>query len=439
MSAYPITPNLTIYFTDGATFGYPFIIGDNEYGKLGTGTLGSGSNDSLVVDVSSQTVRASVNMGYNLLQGDFQAGQATFRVVDPNGDFNPANTSSPYYGYLTPLRKIRFSATYNGIGYFLFSGYIQSYNYSYPKDQEIGYVDLVCVDAFRLLNLAGIATVAGTSAGQDTGTRINKILDQISFPNSLRSIEIGLSTVQADPATVRTSLAAIQNCAFSEQGAFYMDGSGTATFKNRNTVQSASAATPTKFANDGSGISYFNINPVFDDKLIINEATITRVGGSPQNAYNSTSITKYFPHSVNYDNLVVETDAEALNIARAFVATRAETTLRIDSLTLDLTTPNYDAGILAALDFDYFTNVQVVNVGQDGSTIDKTLQVVGISHDVTPNSWKTTFTLSEPLVDAFIIGNAQYGIIGTSAMTYQEKYGNRISSSNGRCAFCCYV
>ena len=32
--------------------------------------------------------------------------------------------------------------------------------------------------------------------------------------------------------------------------------------------------------------------------------------------------------------------------------------------------------------------------------------------------WKTTFTLSEPLIDAFIIGNAQYGIIGTSVMTY---------------------
>lgn len=418
MSAYPITPNLTIYFTEGATFGFPFIIGDSKYGKLGTGTLGSGSNDNLVVDVSNQAIRAQISMGYNLLQGQFQAGQATFRVIDQNGDFNPSNTSSPYYGYLTPLRKIRFSATYNNNGYFLFSGYITSYNYTYPKDQDLGYVDLVCVDAFRLLNLAGITTVASTSAGQDTGTRINKILDAVSFPTSLRSIETGKSTVQADPATARTSLAAIQNCEFSEQGAFYIDGAGTATFKNRTSVESASAATPTKFANDGTGIPYFNLNPVFDDKLIINQATIKRVGGTAQSATDSASVSKYFPHSVNYDNLVVETDAEALNIARAYVATRAETTLRVDSLTLDLTTPNYDAGILAALDFDYFTNVRVVNVGQDGSTIDKTLQVVGISHDVTSNSWKTTFTLSEPLVDAFIIGNSQYGIIGTSAMTY---------------------
>lgn len=415
---YPITPNLTVYFTDGATFGYPFIIGDSSYGKIGVGTLGSDSNNNLVVDVSSQTVKATIRSGYNLIQDQFQAGEATFRVIDPNGDWNPNNTASPYYGYLTPLRKVRFSATYNGGGYFLFSGYITQYNYSYPKDQEIGYVDLVCIDAFRLLNLAGITTVASATAGQDTGTRINKILDQVSFPNSLRSIETGLTTCQADPSTLRTALAAIKNVEFSEQGAFYMDGGGTATFKNRSTIEKAAGQTPTLFANDGSGIGYFNINPVYDDKLIINQATITRIGGTPQTAANAASVSKYFPHSVNYDNLVVQTDAEASNIAKTYVATRAETTLRIDAITLDLTTPNYNAGILAALDFDYFTNVRVKNVGQDGSTIDKTLQVVGISHDVTPNSWKTTFTLSEPLVDAFIIGSSTQGIIGTSAMTY---------------------
>ena len=224
--------------------------------------------------------------------------------------------------------------------------------------------------------------------------------------------------MQADPGTLRTSLAAIQNCSFSEQGAFYIDGAGNATFLSRATVESAAAATPTTFANNGTGIGYFDFKPAFDDKLIINQATITRVGGTAQSASNSASVSKYFPHSVNYDNLVVQTDADALNIARAYVATRAETTLRIDSLTLDLTTPDYAAGIVAALDFDYFSNVHFINVGQDGSTIDKTLQVVGIAHDITPNSWKTTFTLSEPLVDAFIIGSSTAGIIGVSAMTY---------------------
>ena len=416
---YPITPNLVVYFTDGPTFGYGnFIIGDPKNGILGTSTLASSSTGDRIVDVSSQTVKATISGGYNLLLNQFTATSATFRIVDPNGDWNPNNPASPYYGYLTPNRKIRFSATYNGTGYFLFSGYITAYNYSYPKDQEIGYVDLVCNDAFRLLNLAGITTVASTSAGETTSSRVGKILDQVGYPSSMRSISTGATTVQADPATRRTALAAIQNCEFSEQGACYIDGAGNATFKSRANVQAAAAATPTKFSNDGTGITYSNFLPAFDDKLIINQATVTRIGGTAQTSTNSASVSKYFPHSVNYDNVLVQTDTDALNIAQAYVATRAETTLRIDSLTLDLTTPDYAAGIVAALDFDYFSNVRFYNVGQDGTIIDKTLQVVGISHDITPNSWKTTFTLSEPLIDAFIIGNAQYGIIGTSVMTY---------------------
>ena len=416
---YPITPNLVVYFTDGATFGYGnFIIGDAKNGIIGTNTMASSSTGDRIVDVSSQCVKATLGGGYNLLQGQFQAAQATFRIVDPNGDWNPSNTASPYYGYLTVNRKIRFTANYGTQGYFLFSGYIQAYNYSYPKNQEIGYVDLVCTDAFRLLALAGITTVASTSAGETTGQRIGKILDQVSFPSSMRAIETGSTTVQADPSTLRTSLAAIQNCEFSEQGAFYINGAGNATFLSRATVEKSAGGTATFFCNDGTGISYFDFKPAFDDKLIINQATITRVGGTAQSASNAASVAKYFPHSVNYDNLVVQTDADAANIAKAYVATRAETTLRIDSLTLDLTTPNYSAGITAALSFDYFSNVRFKNVGIDGTVIDKTLQVVGIAHEITPNSWKTTFTLSEPLVDSFIIGSSLYGIIGQSTMTY---------------------
>ena len=209
-----------------------------------------------------------------------------------------------------------------------------------------------------------------------------------------------------------------QNIEFSEQGAFFVNGGGTATFISRSNLEKKAGVSPTFFSNDGTGISYANINPVFDDKLIINQATIKRVGGTAQTATDSTSVSKYFPHSINYDNVMVETDTEALNIAKAYVASRAETTMRIDAITLDLTTPDYAAGITAALDFDYFSNVRFYNVGVDGTITDKTLQVVGIAHEITPNSWKTTFTLSEPLVDAFIIGSDQYGIIGQSVMTY---------------------
>jgi len=410
--SYPVTVGVQFDFSNGPVFGIAFTIGDPDNGILGVNVLADSASD--VVDISSQVGKISIRRGYNLLQDQFQAGTASIRVYDPNGDWNPQNPASPYYGKLVPLRKMRVS----GDGIYLFSGYTTAYNYTYPKDQDIGFVDIECSDAFRLFNMANITTVTGSSAGQTTGARIDDILDTVSWPASMRDINTGDSTVQADPATARTSLNAIKNVEFSEQGAFYVSPGGNAVFDERSFIISKSGQNPTTFANDGSGIGYKNIVFAFDDKLIINQASITRTGGTAQTASNAESIAKYFPHSVNYSDLVIQTDAEALNIAKTYVATRAETTIRIDALTLDLNTPSYTAGINAALNLDFFDTLAITNVAQDGTIIQKTLQCMGIQHEITPNSWNTTFTTSEPIVDGFIIGSSLYGIIGTSVMTY---------------------
>lgn len=418
--SYPITVNTVVDFSNGATFGIPFTIGDPVNGILGTGTLGDATSGILTVDVSNQVGKISIRTGYNLLQDQFEAGQATIRIFDQNGDWNPDNPSSPYAGKLLPNRKVRISATYGANTYWLFSGYTSAYNYSYPKDQELGYVDISCTDAFRLFNLSNITTVAGTSAGQKTGTRIENILNQISWPPTMKTLDTGDTSVQADPATARTSLQAMKNCEFSEQGAFYISTEGQAVFKSRSNLQKMAGGAETYFSNAGDGIGYFNITTALDDKLVINQANITPIGGTTQSASDATSIATYFPHSMNQPNLVVQTDAEALNIAKTYVVTRKDTSLRIDNLTLDLTTPDYAAGITAALSLDYFNVVRIKNVQQGTTFIEKTLQVVGVAHEITPTDWRTSFITSEPIVDAFIIGSSAYGIIGTSAMTYQE-------------------
>jgi hypothetical protein len=405
------TPTLvvTFDFSSGAVFGYPFIIGE---GVLGFNTLADAPADT--IDISNQVNRVSIKRGYNLLQEEFQAGTATVRILDQNGDWNPTNPSSPYFGKLVPLRKVRISASDE----FLFSGYTTAYNYTWDKEQNVGLVDLELVDAFRLFNMSNITTVTGGTAGQTTGTRITAILDTIGFPASMRSIDAGSTTVQADPGNSRTSLEAIRNMEFSEQGAFYILPSGNAEFVSRESIQSKSGVNPTFFSNDGTGISYRNIVTALDDKLIINTTSITRAGGTAQTASNTASQIKYFPHSFTGTDLLVQTDAQALDIARAYTATRAETTLRVDALTLDLNTANYAAGTTAALTLDFFDTIRVKNVGQDGTVIDKTLQCMGVNHEITPGTWNTTFVTSEPIIDSFIIGSSLYGIIGTSVMTY---------------------
>jgi hypothetical protein len=398
-------------FSNGPVFGYSFTLGDPAHGILGTDRLGENAND--IVDISSQVSKISIRRGYNLLQDQFQAGTASVRVFDPTGIWNPQNPASPYFGKLIPLRKMRIA----GNDSFLFSGYTIGYNYTYPKDMEIGFVDIELVDAFRLFAQANITTVAGTSAGQTTSARVTNLLDEVGWPTSMRDIETGSATVLADPGSSRTALQAIKNIEFSEQGAFYIAPSGNAEFLSRATIQSKSGQDPTNFANDGTGIGYKNVVFAFDDKLIINQASFTRTGGTAQTAENLDSIAKYFPHSITYTDLMLQTDAQVLDVAKIYVATRAETTIRIDAITLDLNATDA-AGDTAALTLDFFDTIAIKNVAQDGTIIEKTLQCMGVQHEITPSTWNTTFTTSEPIVDGFLLNSTLYGILGTSVLSY---------------------
>ena len=413
--ALPAQIAVSFDFTSGATFGYPFTIGDPVYGLLGVGTLASTTTPAPTVDLTPDVYSISITRGRNIMRDTYEAGQATIRVLDPLSYFNPQNTASPYFGFLTPLRKLRVSATVGGVGYFLFSGYTIEYRYTYPRGQETGYVDIICTDAFRLFQQAAVLTVASATAGQDTGTRIEKILDQVSWPTSMRAIDTGDTLCQADPGTPRPSLDAIKNAEFSEQGAFFIDSEGTANFLNRNNVIAKYGETPIEF-DQTTGIPYTNLVFAFDDKLIINSAGMTRIGGTQQVADNTDSITKYFLHQINESNLVVQTDADALNIAKIYVATRAETTIRIDAMTVDLLDPAVPTATM--LDLDYFSNLKITNVQPDGSTIVKTLQCQGLDWNITPNSMKVTVRTLEPIVEGFIIGSNISGIISQSIMAY---------------------
>jgi hypothetical protein len=392
--ALPATLSVKINLSGGASFGNPFILGTAQ---LGFAELAS--SIPVIVDVSAQTTNISTRRGRNLLQDNYESGQATIRVVDPDGDFNPQNTSSPYFGLLQPLRKIQASAIYGGVTYGLFGGYITEYRYTYPTGQETGYVTFICYDAFRLMYNSNVTTVTGGTAGQTTAQRVQSILTMIAWPPAFTSIGTGATTVQADPGTTRTVLEAIQTAEFTEQGAFYIDENGVATFKGRQFVYDAQAAPATIFNQTGTGINYAGITFALDDKTIVNKATVTRIGGTAQTYSDATSIAQYFTRSITATDMLMQTDANALALATAYVTSRKETSIRIETITLDLITPNYTAGVTAALSLDFFNTVDITNEQPGGSTIQKKLQVQGIAHNITPNTWTTTIATQEALLD----------------------------------------
>ena len=406
--------NAYINFSTGPSFAQAMILGS---GFLDVNILAD--SVAIIVDVSDQINFIQTTRGRNPLFDEFSTGQLTLRIVDQNGDFNPTNPLSPYSPDLTPMKKVQITATYGATTYPIFSGFITSYVNTQPKDAtEVAYTTIQAVDAFRLAQNAQITTVAGASAGNLSGTRINQILDQIDWPATMRDVDAGLTTLQNDPGTLRTSLGAMQTVANSEYGALYVNADGEFVFQDRAVTAGSIGGTITTFNDNGTGISYANANWKLDDTLVFNSSTVTRKDGTPQTASNQASIDKYFIHSFQIQDLLMQTDAVALDYARAYTASRAETSVRCDSIELDLYTPNYNAGIIAALDLDFFDPIRVVTTQPGGSTLDKTLQIFGVQNVITPNSFRVLFTTLEPVIDALILNNNIYGTLDYNVLSY---------------------
>jgi hypothetical protein len=409
------TLSAVINFSQGPSFTQTMTL---DSGILGTNILGDSS--AIIVDVSNQVNMVSTSRGRNAQADQFQTGTLTLRLVDQLGTFNPQNPASPYYQLLTPMRKVQISANWNSVNYSIFSGYITSYTTTQPEasSNEVAFTTITAVDAFRLFQNAQISTVAAAVTNELSGARINAILDQIEWPIALRDVDAGLTQMAVDPANARTALAAAQNVELSEYGSFYVSAAGFAVFQDRSVTTAGSGANPVIFADDGTGIPYFNAVWRLDDTLIYNSAQITRTGGTTQTASDAASIAKYFLHSYNQQNLLMTTDAIALQYAQSYVASRQETSIRCDLIELDLYTNDYDAGILAALSLDFFDPISITTTQPAGSTLSKTLQVFGVKMDIAANRWKVLLTTLEPIIDGFVLDSAIYGLLDTGVLTY---------------------
>jgi len=407
----------SIDFSNGVAFvGDPFILDSVTNGILGTNQLGTSANAN--VDISNLIFSVSIRRGRQRLLNEFEAGTANVTIIDTNGDFNPSNPSSPYYGDLVPLRKIQIEAEYNGNSYVLFTGFITNYDTGFSiGSDEFSRVTFRCVDALRLFTSAQITTVTGSGV-QLSGARVNAILDELDYPSTLRDIDSGDTTLQADPGTSRRAVDALELVKKSEFGELFLDAEGRVTFLSRTAVTQSLASPVYTFADDGSGIAFQNAVVALDDSLVVNDVTVTRAGGTAQNVFNQDSIDKYFIHSGARDGILVQTDQEALDMANMLLSTRKETETRIDSILLNLEDGDDITRVNAGLAIELMDCVDITKLMPGSTSITQTLLVQGLHHDITHRKFTTTVYTGESLIDGFILDSASQGILDTDALSY---------------------
>lgn len=368
-------------------------------------------SEAYAVDISADVLEVRTKRGRNRLLNDFEAGTATITVKDDNGDYNPSNTSSPLYPLL-PMQKVRVKV--KGSDDFLattiWTGYINVVSTTFS--QGISSVDRVtfqCYDAFRLLNNQIITTVAGAGV-QLSGARVNAILDQIGYPNTFgaRDIRPGDVTLQADPGTSRQVLDALRTVQDSEQGAFLVTADGELEFLDNSSLIGRSSQTSGLTSFDDS--FYANAEVKFDDDILINNVTVTRLGGSPQNVSNATSIAQYFVRNGNRTGVLVQTDAEALYIAKTLLNVLSDVTPRIDSVALNLN--KFTANSIVTqfiLSKQLMSGIGITKAMPNGGSITSYNVVSGIEWRISNNRYDVTYYTQENTVNAFVLNDINMG------------------------------
>lgn len=406
-----------IDFGNGASFD-PVLVLDDPSTTLDSAVLAAGTVDTL--DVTQYVISARIRRSYNRNSDSFLGGSAQVRLIDQAGIFNAANTSGAYYGKILPMRKIRFIGSYLGTEYALGSMYIQEWKYTSPVGVTPAFVDLNCVDGFQLLNLTTISTVSGGTAGQTTAERITSLLDAGDWP-AMRSISTtATTTVQADDGSSRSLLSACQKIEETELGAFYMDERGYANFKSRADIILASGGTPYIFSDvvSTSAITYQAINFDLSDSGLINKATVTRTGGTPQTASDTDSILAYFEHS-RIRSGIMQTDSDALDQAQLIIGSRKEvgTDINLQSLTVNLASDDQPSRVVAGLDMDIFTPITATQTLPSGAVTVNSV-VTGVGYDISPNNFTATFTTAQPFAVGFVLDSSVDGILDEDLLSY---------------------
>lgn len=226
-------------------------------------------------------------------------------------------------------------------------------------------------------------------ANDTTGARVTRVLDLVGWRSADRSIETGASTLGPAPSNVEGASALDHLLAVeqTEQGRFFIDGQGRACFFSRN--HETSVAVEATFT-DGE-IDHLEFD--YSESNLVNDCTVTRVGGLPQRAQDAASIAAYWRMSESMSGLLYSTDNEAKAMAEWRVANLAEPTLRPSAVTFKplINMASLFPRVLARELGDRVSVTKAV----DGADIEVDAVIEGITHDFRGGMhWDTSWNLS---------------------------------------------
>jgi hypothetical protein len=411
-----------VAFSAAASTGTYGVYDDPARGRYDTATYAPAD---LFSDITADLVAGvSISRGSRRVDGPivrYEAGTLAARLNNSTRVYDPTNLAGPYVvggeTRVTPMRPVYVRATHDGITYDLFRGNADSWQADYDEP-DWSEVALRATDAVKILaNLDRIA-VGAVGAGELTGTRVGRILDSAGWGVTDRIIAAGDSTVQATTLD-GAAWTELMLAADSEIGEVYIDAAGRVVFRNRNamSLEARSATSQATFGDDG--LRYESVGVEYDDTTIRNLVRVSNVGGSMQTAQDTVSQTKNLVHTFDRTDLILESDGEAAAYAGFVLYIAKDAELRFTELVINprLDEANLFPQVLGRQMGDRIT-VKLRPPG-GGDVISRDVFIRGITHDITDDSWQTTFTLQSATKFAFgVYDSATLGLYDSAQYAF---------------------
>jgi hypothetical protein len=425
----PIVPRVRVEVGfAGPDVGNVFVVGDASRGRVGTDPVGGDVWTAITDYVRNWTTSFGASQGNQPIRR-YEPGTMTAMLNDPDRRFDRDNLSGPYVAggvsLVDSMVRVRVIAEWAGVAYPLWTGFSDDWVPDY-QGNDWTYVNLTATDGMKLWTNEKRDAAAGGFGGELSGARVSRNLNSISWPVSDRLIDAGVTTLQATTLSGQAK-AELELTQDTELGDLFLDQFGRAVFQDRQSplTRPASVTSQVTFGDGGYALTgeipYSDVQRTSVDDTVLNRVTIAREGGTQQLAENLTSRARYLTKSFDRSDLIMQTDSEAMNYAKAILYRFQTPTRHFSQITFINPAPEVEdvfwPSVLSRQIGDRITIIRRPSGG--GSPITGDCLIRGIRHSSDGDSWSTTWVLQPAdRFTYFTVGDSSRGRVGYNPVAF---------------------
>jgi hypothetical protein len=360
------------------------------------------------VDVSAYVLSVEIARGRSRQTKHFTSGVASLVLDNSSRIFDPLNTDSPYYPYIS----IRVPVTVTVDGVRIYTGLVTDWDIDYSIANQDRLV-LRCADALTVLANTAMASWAPTE--QLTGARVTAVLAQsdVAYVGPV-AIQTGASTVGAYTIAADTNvLSYLQSVETSEVGYLFVDADGVLQFVGRSATMNPVSVASFALAD----ISYQSLKNQFGDEELYNIVTATSAAGTAT-ATDTASAAQFNFQSLQLNALNSTVD-ELTNLAEYSLGLYATPMLRFTGLNVLLqgqTAPM--AAIALGLDLTDVVSITKTFVTGTPLTVTQTQIVNFVAHSIRPGVHNVKFGFESTNGTGLVLDSATFGLLDTNILGF---------------------